>query len=81
LEHKASGRGKQFCGAKCRVYYRRAMRRWSSRVVDAALRGEPEPERDFGHPIQLGRYRVLDDGSLSRVVTKRRGSGDDRLDA
>jgi len=68
LEHQAEGRDKHFCSAKCRVYYARASRRWAKRSIDAVLAGEPEPARDFGYPVQLVRYRVNSDGS----VTKRR---------
>lgn len=73
LEHKAEGRDKRFCNAKCRVYYARASKRWAKRSIDALLAGEPEPERDFCYPVELARYRVNTDGSVSLVpVTKRR---------
>jgi hypothetical protein len=71
LEHRAAGRGKQFCGARCRVYYQRAVKRHAGQCVDAALAGEPEPARDFGHPIKITSYTVNADGT----VTKRRRPG------
>jgi hypothetical protein len=72
LEHNATGRAKRYCSAHCRVYYNRARKEYASRCVDAALAGEPEPERDFGYPIELATYLIQDDGS---VVRYRRNGG------
>jgi endogenous inhibitor of DNA gyrase (YacG/DUF329 family) len=75
LEHKAEGRDKSFCSAKCRMYYRRALKRWSARCVDAALAGDPEPEQDFGHPVEIAQYRVNSDGSVTKCSRPGRWPG------
>jgi hypothetical protein len=66
LEHAATGRAKEYCSGHCRVYYNRARKEYASRCVDAALAGEPEPEQDFGYPIELAHYVINDDGTTTR---------------
>ena len=66
LVHLATGRDKKFCGAKCRVAYNRELTRWAKRCNDAALARQPEPERDFGAPIQLASYVIQSDGSVEK---------------
>ena len=61
LEHKRTGRGRRFCGARCRVGYRRAMIDHARRCVDATLAGLPEPPRDFGRPVRIAQYRIVGD--------------------
>jgi endogenous inhibitor of DNA gyrase (YacG/DUF329 family) len=66
LKHKATGRAKEFCSSKCRVYHRRAFKRWIRECVKAALAGDPEPERDFGYPIKIRSYMIGADGSVTK---------------
>lgn len=66
LEHKRTGRAKEYCSARCRVYYRRALKRWASASVDAALAGDPEPECDFGHPVEIRSFVVSSDGAVTK---------------
>jgi predicted nucleic acid-binding Zn ribbon protein len=66
LHHKATGRGREFCSAKCRVYYARALKRHAARCVDAALAGEPEPARDYGYPVEIAHYTVGEDGTVTK---------------
>jgi hypothetical protein len=68
LVHQAEGRSKKYCSAKCRVYNRRAEKRWARKCVDAILAHEPEPARDWGYPIEHGQYRVNTDGSVTKRV-------------
>lgn len=77
LQHKATGRGKEYCSARCRVYYSRAMKRRAARCVEAALANEPEPERDYGYPVEITHYTVGEDGT----VTKRGRSARERGEA
>jgi hypothetical protein len=86
LEHKATGHAKEFCSARRRVYYRRASKRWESAFVDDVLAGDPEPERDFGHPIKIRSFVASSDGTYGMGqavgVTKvpRSGKGVIRMD-
>lgn len=66
LEHKPNGRDKRFCSAKCRVYWRRASQRWARASVEAILAHEPEPKPDFGYPIDMARYTVHKDGTVTK---------------
>jgi len=66
LEHKATGRDKRFCSAKCRVYHKRALKRWAKCCIDATLAGDPEPSQDFGYPVKIARYVVNPDGSVTK---------------
>lgn len=66
LEHAATGRPRAYCGASCRVAFNRARRRHSARVVEAALAGDPEPEADYGYPIDMATYVIEEDGTTTR---------------
>lgn len=70
LEHKATGRPRRFCGARCRVAHRRAMKRWAHESIDAILVGDPEPALP-GARVCIEGYEVGADGA----VTKRVGPG------
>jgi len=61
LKHAPTGRAKKFCGASCRVAWNRALAAHAEACVEAALAGEPEPEADFGQPVEYGTYRVVGD--------------------
>ena len=62
LEHRSTGRPRKFCSGKCRVYYGRAERQYARTSAEAALRGAPQPPRDFGYPIELAPYAAGGDG-------------------
>lgn len=79
LEHSATGRPKEYCSAHCRVYFNRAMKEHASACVDAALAGEPEPERDFGYPIEIKGYLIQPDGTTVRE-DRRNWPGDRAMD-
>lgn len=69
LEHRPTGRAREFCSDKCRVYHRRAFKRHARACVDAALAGKPEPECDFGQPIEIRSYVVSSrDGLVFLVI-------------
>ena len=66
LVHSATGRGKRFCSAKCRIYHRRAVKKWARACDDEALAGQPEPARDFGYPVKIATYEVAPDGTVTK---------------
>jgi len=47
LEHKETGRAKEFCSGKCRVKYHRAVKKWVKASVEASLAGQPEPSHPY----------------------------------
>jgi hypothetical protein len=73
LEHAPTGRAREFCSARCRVYFNRALKRHARQCVDAALAGRPEPLRNFGYPVEIRQYVVNPDGTVTRreYVTER----------
>ncbi len=66
LTHKRTGREKVFCSAKCRVYYKRKMVKWARQCVDATLAGHRQPAKDFGYPVQMARFWIHSDGSVTK---------------
>lgn len=72
LEHKPSGRGREFCGAACRVAWNRAHKRWVRASVDAALAGDPEPSGGWGYPVEIASYDVHENGSVTKWAGSRR---------
>ena len=65
LTHKATGRNKNYCGARCRVGHSRAIKRWSKKCIKAIMAGEPEPTPP-GHAIEIAQFTVNSDGSTTR---------------
>jgi len=61
LEHAPTGRPKRYCCPDHRVRYNRAMKKHARECAEAALAGEPEPERDFGYPIEFATYEIEGD--------------------
>jgi len=55
LEHKPTGRPREFCGGACRVKYHRAYRKWIKACVDAALAKKAEPPHPYPFVTKLPR--------------------------
>ena len=74
LEHKATGRPRRFCSARCRVAHRRAMKRWADESITAILAGEPEPELP-GHAVSIKCYETqeIQGGRYETPAAEERG--------
>lgn len=66
LEHKATGRPKEFCGGACRVRYHRAYKKWIAACVDAALSGQSEPEHPYPFVTKQTRPRQCNETARIR---------------
>ena len=65
LQHKRTGRPKRFCSARCRMAYRRALKRWAHRANDAALAGEQEPAPP-GVEVHIACYTLDQAGNVTK---------------